>query len=177
MMGDPSGWGGGWRAVVDTSARLIDAALARGEMPETIANGHVETTLCRGARAGVTTKLHLDLFVTVVPSAEASRQHLDGLLSAALTYSANTKVGQPLGLQTGVAALTVVVTDLVDPTMVAWTNRRTNRFAALGVPILVDAPNRAVHAPKGSYWGWAYNRPLRRAVDTMVREVIAGPHR
>lgn len=70
--------------------------------------------------------------------------------SQVLTYAKKNKGGLPVGLQTGVAAFPVLVSERVDPAAMAWAEQQQrNRFACFARPVVVDSAQRYVGFYRG----------------------------
>ncbi|WP_411083074.1 levansucrase [Streptomyces sp. cmx-18-6] len=89
------------------------------------------------------TKLHLFTVAAAVP--EITVPVVEDFTSRVLTYAKENKGGLPVGMQTGVAAFPVLVSDRVDPAAMAWAEeKQRNRFAYFARPVVVDTTHRYV---------------------------------
>ncbi|MEU8487230.1 levansucrase [Streptomyces sp. NPDC048641] len=94
------------------------------------------------------TNLHLFTVAAAVP--EITAQSVDTFTSQVLTYAKKNKGGLPVGLQTGVAAFPVLVSERVDPAAMAWAEQQQrNRFASFARPVVVDSAQRYVGFYRG----------------------------
>ncbi|MFC9496330.1 levansucrase [Streptomyces sp. NBC_01474] len=94
------------------------------------------------------TNLHLFTVAAAVP--EITPQSVDAFTSQVLTYAKQNKGGLPVGLQTGVAAFPVLVSERVDPAAMAWAEQQQrNRFACFARPVVVDSAQRYVGFYRG----------------------------
>ncbi|MGW6402968.1 hypothetical protein [Streptomyces sp. NPDC055134] len=81
---------------------------------------------------------------------EITPQSVDAFTSQVLTYAKQNKGGLPVGMQTGVAAFPVLVSERVDPAAMAWAEQqRRNRFACFARPVVVDSAQRYVGFYRG----------------------------
>jgi hypothetical protein len=104
------------------------------------------------------TRLHLFTIVSVVPVVTA--RALDQFANDALDYAISQR-GQLRGLQSGVAAIPVLVGERVEPEAAAFArDTLVRRYAAMAWPAAVDMTSRHVHTHQGSvlvgviYAGW-----------------------
>jgi len=94
------------------------------------------------------TNLHLFTVAAAVP--EITPQSVDTFTTQVLTYAKKNKGGLPVGLQTGVAAFPLLVSERVDPAAVAWAEQQQrNRFACFARPVVVDSAQRYVGFYRG----------------------------
>ena len=114
----------------------------------------------------VATKLHL--FTVVAPAAAATTDVVDRLGEQAIDYAKQAK-GRLRGLQTGVAALPVIVSSEVDAAAIAAVESApTKRFAAFVVPTIVDLSSGVVHRYRGRLvWGAIYSAWLHERLDAL----------
>ncbi|MDI9883207.1 levansucrase [Streptomyces sp. HNM0645] len=83
------------------------------------------------------TKLHL--FTAVAAAPEITVPAVEAFTWRVLDYARANKGGLPVGLQTGVAAFPVLVSERVDPAAMAWAQeQQRNRFACFARPVVVD---------------------------------------
>ncbi|MGW7366278.1 levansucrase [Streptomyces sp. NPDC054841] len=86
------------------------------------------------------TKLHLFTVVAAVP--EITVPAIEAFTWQVLDYARKNKGGLPVGLQTGVGAFPVLVSERVDPAAMAWAQeQQRNRFACFARPVVVDMSN------------------------------------
>ncbi|MFF4789659.1 levansucrase [Streptomyces sp. NPDC001276] len=102
------------------------------------------------------TNLHLFTVAAAVP--EITAQAIRGFTHGVLKYAKDTKGGLPVGLQTGVAAFPVLVSENVDPAAVRWAEeQQRNEFACMARPVVVDSGQRYVGMYRGKpFFGRAY---------------------
>ncbi|HEY9439180.1 MAG TPA: levansucrase [Streptomyces sp.] len=94
------------------------------------------------------TKLHLFTVVAAVP--QITPALIATHTTNVLMYARNNKGGLPVGLQTGIAAFPVLVSDRVDPAAMAWAEeRQRNEFACMARPVVVDATQQYVGYYRG----------------------------
>jgi hypothetical protein len=68
-----------------------------------------------------------------------------------LAYAKKTKGGLPAGLQNGVAAFPVLVSDRVDPAAVRWAEaEQRNKWACMARPVVVDSAQQYVGTYRGT---------------------------
>ncbi|MEU2165335.1 levansucrase [Streptomyces chengbuensis] len=83
------------------------------------------------------TKLHLFTAVAAVP--EITVPAVESFTWQVLDYARANKGGLPVGLQTGIAAFPVLVSERVDPAAMAWAQEQQRmRFACFARPVVVD---------------------------------------
>lgn len=112
------------------------------------------------------TKLHVFTMVVAVPAVTA--ETLADVSQQALDYAKRTK-GKLRGLQTGVAALPVLVTTEVAPDARAAAEARPPKaWAAIVLPEIVDLSSGQVHRYHGRLiWGAIYAAWLRERLDAL----------
>ncbi|MFF9123000.1 levansucrase [Streptomyces sp. NPDC014889] len=94
------------------------------------------------------TNLHLFTVAAAVP--RITVEAISGFTYGVLKYAKDTKGGLPVGLQTGVGAFPVLVSDDVDPDAVRWAEeQQRNRFACLARPVVVDCGQHHVGMYRG----------------------------
>lgn len=94
------------------------------------------------------TKLHLFTVAAAVP--EITVPVVEGFTEQVTKYAKNTKGGLPVGLQNGVGAFPVLVSDRVDPAAVRWAEERQRvRFACMTRPVVVDSSRAYVGMYRG----------------------------
>ncbi|BBC33518.1 Levansucrase [Streptomyces graminofaciens] len=94
------------------------------------------------------TKLHLFTVAAAVP--EITIPTIETFTEQVLAYAKKTKGGLPLGLQTGIGAFPLLVSDRVDPAAVRWAEaQQRNKWACMARPVVVDSAHQYV----GSYRG------------------------
>ncbi|MFD7708094.1 levansucrase [Streptomyces sp. NPDC059785] len=94
------------------------------------------------------TKLHLFTVAAAVP--EITVPVVSHFTEQVMKYAKDRKGGLPVGLQTGVGAFPVLVSDRVDPAAVQWAEERQRvRFGCMTRPVVVDS----VHHYVGRYRG------------------------
>jgi hypothetical protein len=121
------------------------------------------------------TKLHTFLVISAFPSGMATPDQLDGFMQAATEYGKANKGGLPVGLQTGVAAISVAVTEHADATAHLWAAKPHGRqFAVLSFPVLLDTTTGKVTHPPRMFVGGAYSGYLKRIVHQHVTTAVGG---
>jgi len=102
------------------------------------------------------TKLHT--FVLVHEVDVATAEHVRRLSQRSTAYAIRSKGGLPLGLQTGVAVLPILVCRSAEDEAVEFAEHRPpKRFAALTLPMLVELSQQrfvTYHEPR--FWGAYY---------------------
>lgn len=89
------------------------------------------------------TNLHLFTVVAAVP--RITPEVIATYTTQVLTYARKNKGGLPVGLQTGIAAFPVLVSDRVDPAAMAWAEeRQRTEFACFARPVVVDTTHHYV---------------------------------
>ncbi|AXG76481.1 levansucrase [Streptomyces paludis] len=84
------------------------------------------------------TRLHLFTIAAAVPHIDF--QTIATFTNQSLQYARKNKGGLPVGLQTGVAVLPVLVSERVDPAALAWAReKQRNEFACIARPVVVDS--------------------------------------
>ena len=123
----------------------------------------------------VATKLHTFLVATVFPPGTATPDQLDGFMQAALGYAQAHKGGLPVGLQTGLAAISVAVTEYTDPAAQSWAATPHGRkFGMLTFPVLLDVTTGAVTRPPRLVVGGVYSGYLKGIVAKHVVAAVGG---
>lgn len=83
------------------------------------------------------TKLHLFTMAAAVPAVTVPV--IEAFTGHVLDHARRNKGGLPVGLQTGVAAFPVLVSEWVDPAAMHWAQeQQRNRFACFARPVVVD---------------------------------------
>ncbi|QUW81734.1 levansucrase [Streptomyces mirabilis] len=94
------------------------------------------------------TKLYLFTVAAAVP--EITVPVVEGFTEQVTKYAKDTKGGLPVGLQNGVGAFPVLVSDRVDPAAVRWAEERQRvRFACMTRPVVVDSSRPYVGMYRG----------------------------
>lgn len=94
------------------------------------------------------TNLHLFTVAAAVP--EITVQSIVNFTDSALKYAKDAKGGLPVGLQTGVGAFPVLVSENVEPGAVHWAeSQQRNRFACMARPVVVDSTHQYVGMYRG----------------------------
>jgi hypothetical protein len=89
------------------------------------------------------TNLHLFTVAAAVP--QITVQAIEHFTDSVLQYAKDTKGGLPVGLQTGVGAFPVLVSEYVDPAAVQWAEAQQRlKFACMARPVVVDSRHRYV---------------------------------
>ncbi len=116
------------------------------------------------------TQLHT--FVVLAPAAHAVPGELTAFTHAALNYAKQAKGGLPIGMQTGVAVLPVLVAGSADSDAQDEARQRPQKdFGAFRLPVLVDlGADRALTYSGPMAWGLAY----RDFLGDQQRAVIGG---
>ena len=123
----------------------------------------------------IATKLHTFLVATVFPPGTATPVQLDGFMQAAVGYGRAHKGGLPVGLQTGLAAISVAVAEHADPAAQAWAATPHGRkFGMLTFPVLLDVTTGAVTRPPRLIVGGIYSGYLKGIVARHVVAAVGG---
>lgn len=114
-------------------------------------------------------RMHLFTVVGAVQLVTAAG--LEQFTNDAIDYALSKK-GELRGLQSGVAAIPVLVGEHVDPEAVAYTQTAPGRrFAAMGWPVAVDTTTRQVHTFEGRVvLGAVFARWLRQQIAVALPE-------
>lgn len=95
------------------------------------------------------TKLHLFTVAMVTPAIDVTA--VEQATDLAMRVAADRKKGLPRGLQTGVAAFAVLISDQVEPAALEYAaHKQKVAFACFGRPTVVDTANRMVGAYRGT---------------------------
>jgi hypothetical protein len=94
------------------------------------------------------TNLHLFTVAAAVP--EITVPVMESFTDGVLKYAKDTKGGLPVGVQTGVAAFPVLVSERVDPAAVSWAEAQQRiKFACMARPVVVDSARQYVGTYRG----------------------------
>ncbi|MET7603984.1 levansucrase [Streptomyces avermitilis] len=94
------------------------------------------------------TKLHLFTVAAAVP--EVTVPVISTFTDQVMKYAKDTKGGLPVGLQNGVGAFPVLVSDRIDPAAVQWAEEQQRlKFACMTRPVVVDSARRYVAMYRG----------------------------
>ncbi|GGX76486.1 levansucrase [Streptomyces fructofermentans] len=94
------------------------------------------------------TKLHLFTVAAAVP--EITVPVISAFTDQVVQYAKNTKGGLPVGLQNGVGAFPLLVSDRVDPAAVHWAESQQRvKFACMTRPVVVDSSRQYVGMFRG----------------------------
>ena len=94
------------------------------------------------------TNLHTFTVAAAVP--EVTVAAIEGFTDQVLKYAKDTKGGLPVGMQTGVAAFPVLVSERVDPAAVHWAEaQQRNKWACMARPVVVDSARHYVAMYRG----------------------------
>jgi hypothetical protein len=119
------------------------------------------------------TKLHTFLVAGAFPPGTATPDQLDGFMRAAVQYGRANKSGLPVGLQTGLAAIPVAVTEHADASAHGWAATPHGReFAVLTFPVLLDTASGEVTHPPRLVLGGLYSGYLKGIVTTHVTTAV-----
>ena len=114
------------------------------------------------------TRLHV--FVPVATVASALAAPLAHAFSAAsVAWAKARKPGLPIGLQTGVATVPVLVSPVVEEDARIWAERpQPKDFGAFSRPVLIDTTRMQLHTYEGRMvWGAVYSGYLNGLVRTI----------
>jgi hypothetical protein len=115
------------------------------------------------------TKLHTFVVAAPFPPGTATPDRLDAFMQAAMQFAKANKGGLPVGLQTGVAAVTVAVTEGADDTTHGWAaSPHGRKFGVMSFPCVADATTGRVTRPDRMVIGGVYSGHLKSVVDTLV---------
>ena len=91
----------------------------------------------------------LNLFTIVIPQEAVTEAALQRFTDDALAYAIARK-GQLRGLQTGVAAIPVIVGSQIEPAAIAFAEKKiVKKWSAFAWPAIVDLSTGAVHTHQG----------------------------
>ncbi|MFD7873796.1 levansucrase [Streptomyces sp. NPDC059766] len=94
------------------------------------------------------TRLHLFTVAAAVP--EITVPAISDFTDHVMRYAKDTKGGLPVGMQTGIGAFPLLVSDRVDPAAVQWAEAQQRvRFACMTRPVVVDSSRRYVGMYRG----------------------------
>ncbi|MET7940447.1 levansucrase [Streptomyces sp. NPDC005302] len=94
------------------------------------------------------TKLHLFTVAAAVP--EITVPVVAAFTDQVMQYAKDTKGGLPVGLQNGVGAFPLLVSDRVDPAAVQWAEAQQRiKFACMTRPVVVDSSRQYVGMYRG----------------------------
>lgn len=118
--------------------------------------------------AWVANRLHV--FVVAFEAPDFTFDEARALSESAHRYAIEHKGGLPRGLQTGSAALpTFVVAEADDETRRWFCQEPRQRFAAMNVPVLLEASNGRVTHYRGDWrWGYIYAAYVRTIIDNVL---------
>lgn len=95
------------------------------------------------------TKLHTFTVAAALP--EITIPAIETFTDQVLTYAKKTKGGMPVGIQSGIAAFPVLVSDRVDPAAVRWAEaQQRNKWACMARPVVVDSTHQYVGTYRGT---------------------------
>ncbi|HEX6239169.1 MAG TPA: hypothetical protein VFZ68_18365 [Acidimicrobiales bacterium] len=121
------------------------------------------------------TKLYTFLVAGTFPPGTATPDQLDGFMRAAVQYGKANKSGLPVGLQTGLAAIPVAVTEHADSSAHVWAATPHGRkFGVLTFPVLLDAATGEVTHPPRLVMGGVYSGYLKEMVAKHVTTAVGG---
>jgi hypothetical protein len=114
----------------------------------------------------IATKLHC--FTVVIPVADATGETVRQATEQSIDYAKQTK-GSLRGLQSGVAAIPVLVTPRATPDAVAAAESPPSKgWAAIVLPVIVDLTSGRIHSYRGRIvWGHIYAAWLRDRLDAL----------
>jgi len=121
------------------------------------------------------TRLHVFVFVATVEQ-DVGVQLAQGFTKAGVDYAKANKRGLPIGLQTGVATISMLVSSNIDQQARSWVEQRPPRdFGAFATPVLVNSATGERHTYTGRIvWGASYTRFLRELVNESVDAALGG---
>ena len=116
----------------------------------------------------VATRLHVFTFVTGI--ADASAQEAAAFAGWCVGYAREHKPGVPIGLQSGAAAIPIVVAARAGDDVRAWAQTQPPlAFGVMSMPVLVDASTgAATTVATRRLWGALYDSYLRDVTDAHV---------
>lgn len=119
------------------------------------------------------TRLHVFVFVAPVEQA-VGVELAQSFTKAGVEYAKSNKKGLPIGMQTGVAAIPILVSSTIDQEARSWAAQRPPRdFGAVTTPVLVNSAIRERSTYTGKmFWGASYARFLRELVDESVSAAV-----
>jgi hypothetical protein len=118
----------------------------------------------------VFTRLHT--FVVVRPAPEVSALQVEDLLRDSVAWAKSVKGGLSVGLQTGVAVLGVLVTELArDDAVRTAAGPLERRWAAMPLPVVVDVHAGRSYTASGSMiWGALYQDHLAQQQQLVLAD-------
>ena len=94
------------------------------------------------------TKLHLFTVAAAVP--EITVPAVSAFTDQVMRYAKDTKGGLPVGMQNGIGAFPLLVSDRVDPAAVQWAEAQQRvKFACMTRPVVVDSSRQYVGMYRG----------------------------
>ncbi|MET7593574.1 levansucrase [Streptomyces sp. NPDC004082] len=94
------------------------------------------------------TRLHLFTVAAAVP--EITVEAISGFTDQVMKYAKDNKGGLPVGLQNGIGAFPVLVSERVDPAAVQWAEQQQRlKFAVMTRPVVVDSARQYVGTYRG----------------------------
>ncbi|MET7699883.1 levansucrase [Streptomyces sp. NPDC005485] len=94
------------------------------------------------------TRLHLFTVAAAVP--EITVPAIEGFTDQVMKYAKDNKGGLPVGLQNGIGAFPLLVSDRVDPAAVHWAEAQQRiKFACMTRPVVVDSTQQYVGMYRG----------------------------
>jgi len=114
------------------------------------------------------TMLHTFVVASEFPP-DVSAHELDAFMDQAIQFAKANKGGLPVGMQTGIAVVTVAVTAGAGPAAAGWASKVHGRkFAAMPWPALLDTATGTVVQPAKMTIGGIYKAYLQEMVQTHV---------
>jgi hypothetical protein len=138
--------------------------------PEVVAGAPVLVARTAKFRwAWMATKLHTFVVAAAFPPGTATPDRLDAFMQEAMRFAKANKGGLPVGFQTGVAAVTVAVTEQADDAAHGWAaSPHGRKFGVMSFPCLVDATSGRVTRPDRMVIGGIYSKHLKSVVDDLL---------
>jgi len=128
-----------------TAERLVSWFAQRGFEIEKATLVGVSCSVARTAEfrwKWFATRLHVFAFVVPVEQT-VGVELVQSFTEASVEYAKTNKRGLPVGLQTGVAAITMLVSSSIDQQARSWAEQRPPRyFGAFATPVLVNSATR-----------------------------------
>ncbi|MEU6840521.1 levansucrase [Streptomyces sp. NPDC046716] len=116
----------------------------------------------------------LDLFTLAAVVPEITVAHIATFTEQTLWYAKATKGGRPLGMQAGIGAFPVLISNQVDPAAAQWAKAQQRvAFACMARPVVVDLSSQSVATYRGRPGlGFVYSAHLIRK-STLYFDIAA----
>ena len=142
------------------------------EVSDVFVGGHSATVARRSEfrLRWMASRLDTSVFLVAIGASDFDP---DAFVDSTVSHTVDTRTGRALGLQKGVAAISVVIGDGLPDAVSAWATRaRGRRFGALAWPVAADLRARSVVQPGLTWIGIIFVPYFRRLIRDHVRPVI-----